>query len=528
MGSPTSNPRVNAQLLPASIVTSFKGRTNLIVGQKGSTGTAVTGELIQNVHLLRDDQIKTLLGTGELYFRVAAWRSGVQVSDGGLIPALNVIPIDESGTGVAATATTVVAGTTATADGELTVSVVDGKQFTVNVTVTSGDTPTVVAAAINAAYALITEKPFTTGAAVGTVTFTASDVGTVGNYYGVKIQGNIAGLTLSTTAWASGANDPVLTGIFDAIDGIRYTGVSWPEYWQDNLSIPVDEFDSRFNVANGIMDGVVFHGRSETFANAKAAVAPLNSQSLVMMGNNVVATTLQNGAAIVLPADWAASSFMAVRAKRLTTGAQIADLIVAQNSPRDATGGAHLASKPYFNTAIKDAPVTSSVNLYSASEQLELEGDGFTTYGVNVASNNILMAQTVTTWVTDAGGNENDSFKYLNYVDTGSACREIIFFELKAAYAQSRLTQGDLKAGFSIENTASIKQKLMSIYRTLSDLVLVQAGSEAESFFSRNTTVEITGGSLVNRGVTINGVLPIVTQLGTIDYNIALSFNVTE
>ncbi len=527
MGSPTSNPRVNIQLLQASIVTAFKDRTNLIVGQKGTTGTAVDGDLIQDVHLLRDDQIKVLVGTGELYQRIRAWRLGAEVSDGGIIPALDVIPIDESGTGVAATATAVVAGT-ATADGELIVSSVDEKQFTVKVNVTSGDTATVVGAAIDAAYDLLSDLPFTKADVAGTVTFTAVDVGTVGNYYGIKIQGNIAGLTLSTTAWTGGANDPVLTTIFDVIDGIRYTGVSWPEYWQDNLSIPVDEFDSRFNVSNGINDGVVFHGRSETFANAIAAVASLNSQSLVMVGNNVLATTLQNGPAILIPPDWVAALFIGIRAKRLMTGAQIADLIVAQNALRDATGGSALASLPYFNTPLKNVPVTSATNLYSSSEQIELESEGFTTFGVNVARNGMIMAPVVTTRTTDAAGNENDSFLFLNYVDTGSVSREIIFNTLKATYAQSRLTQGDLVSGRSIENTASIKQKLMSIYRDLSDLVLVQAGSDAEKFFSDNTTVEITGGSLVNRSVTINGVLPIVTQLGTIDYNLALSFDIGQ
>lgn len=528
MGSPTSNPRVNIQLLQASIVSAFKERTNLIVGQKGTVGTAVTGDIIQDVHLLRDDQIKVLVGTGELYQRIRAWRLGAEVSDGGIIPALDVIPIDESGTGVEATATAVVVGT-ATADGELIVSAVDEKQFTVKVNVTSGDTATVVGVAIDAAYDLLSDKPFTTADVTGTVTFTAGDVGTVGNYYGIKIQGNIAGLTLSTTAWTGGANDPILTDIFDAIDGIRYTGVSWPEYWQDNLSIPADEFASRFNVANNIMDGTVFHGRSETFANAKAAVAPLNNQSLVLgPGAGRIATTAQNGPSVLLPADWDASFFMAVRDKRLTTGAQIAGLIVAQNGLRDNTGGAALASLPYFNTALKNAPVTSAANLYSDSEQLELQNDGFTTFGVNVARNGMITGPVVTTRTTDDAGNENDSFKFLNYVDTGSVCREIIFNTLKATYAQSRLTQGDLKSGFSIENTASIKQKLMSIYRDLSDLVLVQAGSDAEKFFSDNTTVEITGGSLVNRSVTINGVLPIVTQLGMIDYNLALSFNIGQ
>lgn len=526
MGSPTSNPRVNIQLLAAAQVDAFADRRNLIVGQKGVGGTATTKVLVQNVHLLTDTAIATQFGTGEMYFRILEWKAGAQVSDGGIIPVLDVIPVDEV-SGTAASCTLTFTGT-ATADGSFTVSVVDEDRFDVIVPVASGDTPTVIAAAVDAAFDLIAIKPFTTAPVAGVLTFTAADSGTSGNFFGNKITGVATTVVPVFTAWASGATDPVVTDIFDVIDGRRYTGVSWPEYWKADLDVPKDEFDARFNVSNGILDGVVFHGRSETFANAQTAVSTLNSQSLVLVGNNTVTGDTQNGPAILTPPDWQAAFFMAIRAKRLTTGAQIADLIIAQNAPRDATGGPSLASLPYFNTALNDAPVTVSADLYSSTEQITLENDGFTHYGVNIAGNTMIMGPVVTTFTTDAGGNPNDSFHYLNFVDTGSVCREIIFNTLRAVYAQSRLTEGDLIQGRSIENPASIKQQLMSIYRFLADLVLVQAGTEAETFFSDNTTVEITGGSLSNRGVTINGVLPIVTQLGTIDYNLSLAFTIGQ
>jgi len=216
---------------------------------------------------------------------------------------------------------------------------------------------------------------------------------------------------------------------------------------------------------------------------------------------------------------------MGIRDKRLSTGAQIADLIVATNAPRDATGGAALASLPYFNSPLRQTPVTGTQNIYTAAEQLELEDDGFTSFGVNVAGNAMIMGPVVTTWTTDAAGNPNDSFHYLNYVDTGSVCREIIFRTLKATFAQSRLTEGDLLPGRAIENAASIKSKLIAIYKVLADVALVQAGDEAVTFFAENTSVEV---SLATRTVTINGVLPIVTQLGTINYNLALAFTTTQ
>ena len=325
------------------------------------------------------------------------------------------------------------------------------------------------------------------------------------------------------TGWTGGATNPTLTDSLDAIDGLRYTGLSWPEGWSivsADLDIPVDDFDARFNASNNILDGVVFVGHSDTVANQKTFVSTRNSQSLVVMGNNKLAATLNKGPVILQPADWVASYFMGVRAKRLATGAQIADLIV---SPRglDATGGPALASLAYHNTPLADAPVTLPANQYSSTEQIELRDEGVTVYGVNVAGNEMIMSDVVTTRTTDDSANSNDSFLYLNFVDTGSVCREIIFTTLKSAYAQSRLTEGDLVDGRSIENAASVKEQLMQIYKFLADNVLVQAGNEATSFFRENTSVTV---SLVDRLVTIEGPLPIVTQIGTINYNLSLSF----
>ena len=524
MGSPTSNPRVNIQLLPAALVDAFEDRRDLIVGQRGPNGTAVSGALVTDVHLKTDAEIRGLFGAGELYWRIWSWRSAVNVANGGVIPKLDVISAAKSGTGAEATAEIAFTGP-ATADGTLTIAVVDERKFSFDIAVASGDTATQIGDKVDAAVAALSFPPFTSANTTGTVEFEAVDAGTIGNTYGIKVTGAVSGVGYTVTGWASGANDPVLTAILDGIEGRRYTGVSWPEFWASGLSIPVDELDARFNASNAIMDGVVFHGRSATAANAKSAVASLNSQSLVVMGNNKLNATANKGPAILQPADWVAAYFMGIRDKRLSTGAQIADLIVATNAPRDATGGAALASLPYFNSPLRQTPVTGTQNIYTAAEQLELEDDGFTSFGVNVAGNAMIMGPVVTTWTTDAAGNPNDSFHYLNYVDTGSVCREIIFRTLKATFAQSRLTEGDLLPGRAIENAASIKSKLIAIYKVLADVALVQAGDDAVTFFAENTSVEV---SLATRTVTINGVLPIVTQLGTINYNLALAFTTTQ
>lgn len=512
----TSNPRINIQLLPAAIVDAFADRRDLLVGVMPLAATATSGALVQNVNSLTLAQRRTQFGTGELFGRIEKWLA----SNAGNSP-LDVIGVDEAA-GTAATASIAFTGT-ATAAGTITVSAVDEFLFTTTIQVAVGATATVIAAALDTALDALVDAPFTSAAAIGTVTLTADDKGTSGNYWGIKITMDVEGVTQVLTGWAGGATDPTLTAIFDGITGIRYTGISWPEYWQANLSIVKTLLEARFNAANEISDGTAFHGRSLTYANALTAVSTENSQVVVMGGNNKITTLTHIGPAILQPADWTLAYFMGVRARRLTPSAPIADFIVTTSGLLDAFGGPSLASLPYFNTPLARTSLASPAILYSSAEQVDLEAKGFTPFGVNIASSAMIMGPVTTNWVTDASGNENVSFHYLNYVDTGSACREIFWRTLRSTFAQSRLTEGDLIPGRSMANAESIKAELLRIYRTLAGLALTQAGDDAEKYFSDNTVVTV---SLATGTATITGPLPIVTQLRQLDYALQFSFSV--
>lgn len=519
MGSVTSNPQVNIQLLPAAVVDAFADRRDLITGQIGASGTAVDGALNVDVHTMTTAEIKTLFGDDTfLTNQILAW-----LSSNGAYSPLDVIGMDPAGGATAATGV-VTFGGAATSDGTFYVSFVDEEQYQVEVAVTSGDSATDVGDALVTAIGALTDPVFSVANVAGAVTATAVDVGTIGNFYGLKVEGVVPGITVALTDWAGGATDPVLTTILDPIDGIRYTGICWPEAWVSNLDIPKDELESRFNASNAILDGIVFMGATDTYANLLTFLATQNSQCVVVMGCPTIDEAAHKGPAILRPADWVAAEFAGIRARRLTTDAPVADKIITTSGGLDAFGGPGLASLPYFNTPLADTPVTGPTYLFSNTEQAALEDAGFTVYGVNSAQNFMITGPVVTTWVTDAGGNPNDSFHYLNYVDTGSACREIFYSVLKSTYAQSRLTTGDLIPGRSMANAESIKAELLRIYRVLSNLALTQAGREAESYFSQNTTVTV---SLAERKVTIVGPLPIVTQLGTINYALSLSFTIT-
>lgn len=513
----TSNPRINIQLLPAAIVDAFADRRDLLVGVLPAAATATSGALVQNVNSLTLAQRRAQFGTGELFGRIEKWLA----SNAGYSP-LDVIGVDEAGGGTAATASIAFTGT-ATAAGSITVSVVDEFLFTTTIQVAVGATATAIGAALDTALDALVDAPFTSAAVTGTVTLTADDKGTSGNFWGIKIAMDVEGVTQVLTGWAGGATDPTLTAIFDGITGIRYTGIGWPEYWSANLSLVKTLLEARFNAANEIMDGTAFHGRSLTYANALTAVSTENSQVVVMAGNNKITTLTHIGPAILQPADWTLAYFMGVRARRLTPSAPIADFIVTTSGLLDAFGGPALSSLPYFNTPLARTSLASPNVLYSAAEQVDLESKGFTSFGVNIASSAMIMGPVTTNWVTDASGNENVSFHYLNYVDTGSACREIFWSTLRSTFAQSRLTEGDLIPGRSMANAESIKSELLRIYRVLAEQALTQAGDDAEKYFSDNTTVTI---SLATGTATITGPLPIVTQLRQLDYALQFSFSV--
>lgn len=521
MAGVTSNPKIQIQLLPADIVDAFEDRRDLIVGQQSIGAKAEPKTLIKDVHLKTIDEIADLFGTGELYYRILMWING-----NGRYSPLDVITASSPGEVGTAESIITITGT-ATADGIMTLSVVDEKKFTVTIEVLDGDDGDTIAAVIedtiydNEAMLTIIDH----FSDLNTVTLSAIDQGLVGETYGVKIVHDVPGIIVSALPFTSTGFNSNPGNILVPILGIRYTGISWPVYWLDDLDIPLSLLEDRFNVSDGIMDGMIFLGGIDTFSSNKLLAQSQNNPSLVIGGNELLNDSLHRGPAILQPPDWVLAYFMGVRSRRLTPGAPIADYIVATGGPLDAIGGPSSASLPYFNTVLSETPVTSPVELYSTEEQIELENAGFTTFGVNSSGNQMIMGPVVTTWTTDAVGNENVSFHYLNYVDTGSACREIFFRTLRSTYAQSRLTEGDLVPGYSMANAESIKAELLRIYRVLANQALVQAGREAESYFSINTTVTI---NLADRRADIAGPLPIVTQLGSINYALQFSFTVGQ
>jgi len=507
-GTGISNPAVTFQIIPAQQLSTVKEQKVLIVGQM-LTGTATAGSLVQEIGNANEED--ALFGaTSMVAGMVRRFKKINKISQ------LDVLPLDDAGGAVDATAVVTVTGP-ATEDGRLTFVVGSKRDFNVNVDITSGDTATDIGDAIVAAFDAVSKKPFTEANAIGVVTFTATNGGTHANDWSLAYTGSVAGVTIALTGWAGGATDPTLTGVLDAIGDIRYQTIVWASAYA--LTEVEDLLNSRFNTSNSVLDGVAVQVKKGTLATVKSYVSALNSQSLAIAGNRTIDLADRKGTAILEMPDISASEFAALRSLRLTQDAPLGDVLTTVAS-LDQFGGISIASLPYFNTLMPYHDPETPGDGWAEEEQRELEDNGAFVFGSNIAFNSVILGQTVTTYLTDIAGNDDDSYKYLNTIDTASVIREFFFANTKSRYAQTRLTDGDLIPLRDMANESSIRAFLNQLYDELAENVLVQAGSAAKKDFNDNLIISV---DVRNGNASISCAPLLVTQfrvaLGTIQIN---------
>lgn len=488
----------------------------LFVGQMTSAGTATDGALVSSIQ--NDNSWDTLFGIdSELAAMIRAARLLNDQSQ------FDAIALDDNGSGVAATGNIAISSGPATSAGTATVTVGSQQNHTITVAIAVGDTATVVALAIVNALNADATMPVTAVAAVGFANLTAVNAGTYGNTIGLEVILDAAGLAASVSLMEDGATDPVLTGVFDVVGDVRYQGIVWP--YADDTSVVRTFLDARFNVVNDVLDGVAFTSKTDTLANLQSTYGALNSQSLVVVGDELISETQIDGAPAVFEIPVVkASEFASIRALRLTNGASTAQFLAGE-AGLDSFGGPALASRPYFNTPFPNIPIIVKGRGFTKAEVESLLVDGVCVMGNNPAANGILMGETVTTYKTDTAGNPDLSFKFLNFVDTASGAREFFANNLNARFAQSRLTEGDLVPGRPMANAQLILSTLTEFYSTLSgpEFSLTQSGEAARTAFISNTSVAV---DLSQGLVTIlmNNV-PLVSQVRTINATMRITFS---
>lgn len=506
---PVDLPKATFSIIPAQQVAGVSEQRALIVGQLLAAGLATGGTLIRDFP--NDGSEDSLFDkTSHIAGLVRDFKTINKVTD------LDVLPLSD-GAGTEGAAVITLSAGPATADASIFVTIGSKKKLRFQVDIVSGDAITAIGDAIVAAFAVVTNKPFTIANAIGVVTATATNKGTLSNNWGLSIEGTIPGVTIALTGWTGGATDPTLTGILDAIGDTRYQTILWPSaYALDEVQ---DLLDARFNASNAVLDGVAMQVKVDTLSNLKSYISALNSQSVVIPVQKLISDDFNKGPATLEFPDVASAQICAIRALRLTQDANLTQYLTTV-APNDQFGGIAIASLPYFNTSLPQLPVASPGDDFSGLDLDELTDNGAAAFGPNRVYNGTIFGEFVTSYLTDGAGNPDDSFKFLNTVDTSSAIREFYFANTKSRYAQTRLTDGDLVSGRDMANEASIRAFCNELYDNLADDVLTQKGAAAKKDYNDNLVISLN----VRSGTaTINQAPLLVSQMratiGTIQIN---------
>lgn len=509
-----SNPKTNIQILPASHVVTNEEQRILFVAQKTATGTAPAGVLVESIGNLKEED--TLFGAdSQLAGAIRAAKRYNKLSK------YDVIPLDDNAGGVAAAGSIAFSGD-ATEAGTYTIYLGSRRNQAFTLSVANLDSAGVVGGNLETLINAKTTCPVNAVNTAGSVALTAVNKGLEGNSIGIEVVGSVAGLTVVVTGMTSGATDPDLTAVFDVVQNIRYQTVVMPV---DYLSqaVAVSFLNDRFNTSGDkILDGEGIVTKTDTYANLLTSTIALNSQNYTIIPNETTNKTYYKGSALFELNFVVSAQMAAIRALRLTTDAPLSRFITATEGSNDAYGGIHISTLPYHNTFFPDLPLIDKDLMWSDLERDELKDAGFTIIGNNDTNTAVILDSAITRYKTDAAGDPDLSYKYLNYVDQASAVREYFHNNLKADFRNTRLTSGSLVSGYSMANTSSIRGVVMLIYSQLAALALVPSGEPARKAFLNKLTIEIDE---INGKATIAMLDPVITQLREFEVTMQLDFS---
>lgn len=508
-----SQPSVTIAIANADSEVQNTAQKVLLVGQKLGAGSATAGALTEDVRI---EQIDGLFGEASMLAAMArAFRKVNQVVQ------VDAIALDDAGAATQRVVTLTLSAGPVTVAG--TIMVIAGSEVNHKFVVAAnvGDTQDNVRDAIVAAVNADTKCPFTATTGAGTVVLTADNGGVVANDLGVEvINTDVVGVTVTGVAETTpGATDPTLTGILDVATS-RYQTIVWP---YSDFTVLQAFLGPRLNADNAVLDGVGVVTLQDTFANLDAVLLAENDENLVVFCDEQTTETLFLGPAQNEVSYVKSSIFAGIRSIRLTDGQPIGRFLTSGAS-LDQFGGPALATLPYFNTPLDDLPLIKTGRGWTRQEIEDLLDSGGSVMGQNVAGNTAILGEVVTTYKTDAAGNPDVSFKFLNYVDTASGAREFMFNNLRARFAQSRLTEGAVSRGRDMVNEPVFNSYLDRLYSILAGptYVLVQDGEAALVFFKDNRTVAL---DLSIGRITATMKVPIVTQLREVIATLKIAFS---
>ncbi|KON47022.1 phage tail sheath subtilisin-like domain-containing protein [Mariprofundus ferrooxydans] len=180
----------------------------LVIGQRLAAGSVQANVAVD---IFSDDEAAVYFGYGSIAHLTC--RAAIKANR---YLSLQAITLDDAAAGVAAADTVTITGP-ASANGAFGLDIDDQA---VDIAVASGDSADAIAAALKAQIDLQPDLPVVATAALGVLTLTAKNKGTLGNGIKVSTRIKVAGVTAVTTAMSGGLNDPdistALTAVYNA------------------------------------------------------------------------------------------------------------------------------------------------------------------------------------------------------------------------------------------------------------------------------------------------------------------------
>jgi phage tail sheath gpL-like len=515
MSNAVVNPRVTLDIIRSDAKVGLEDQRGLIIGQISANAASdvTNGQYISDVPRTKEE-INELFGPdSHLAMLCRSYREVNEYTN------LSAIVLEDDGAAAKAAATLAFAGA-ATRDGELSITVVSEYHYSFNLEIVTGEDAQDVLDKLQAVVSARGAAPFTFAHDNTTGTFTAVNGGSIANNWPIKIEGRVPGLSYTLTGFTGGAVDPDLTTLFDDVTDIRFQGIVWPESYS-NATIK-NFIDPRKNVDNDVKDGQAFTTLTETLVTGKTTALGINSSEITAFINEPVDDLdFWKGPDIATAPDMISAYFCAARAIRIEDGISVSDL-VSTNAPNDQFGGVHMHSLPFFNTPMRFVGSKCPGRGFSGAEQLELEQSGLSVLGRNRSNTATVFGQVVTTWQKDPAGNDDETWKYLNWRDTHGAIREYMVLNNRKRWAQSRLSIGGAVPSFDIATEAVVRAYQIELFGDLVDDLLAVGGSDQRKYFEEHLQVALEP---ENRRVIIHSKVPMMSQLGEIIGTVQYSFN---
>lgn len=252
------NTKLAVRTLPGNL------QKTLIVGQKLATGSQAA---LTPVDIFSDAQAATYFGSGSIAYLMV--RAAIKANP---YLALTAIALDDAGAGVVATGTVTVTGP---ASGPGGISLNIGNQR-VDIAVASADTATVIAAALVTQIGKQPDLPVTATSALGVVTLTAKNKGTLGNGIKLSASATAAGVTTAVVALSGGLTDPDITTALTAVFAAGHNIIITPYIDQTSLTALRTHLDN----ASGPLEqrgAIGIYGHTGTLAQSTTLAGLINS-----------------------------------------------------------------------------------------------------------------------------------------------------------------------------------------------------------------------------------------------------------